>query len=101
MKKYKKKLPRTFIVSLQWQIVKLVEEHNSVTLYEQLLIAALVEVHSKLEQRLIDVKKEYGISFSPVQAFSIRLLSFYVPAGNPYTANILRQMADEIHQFYS
>lgn len=69
---------------------------------EQLFLAGIAEVKFRLEAKLLKCEPKFGITLTPVQALSLRMLYTDCVAGQTeYAANKLRMIANDIHQFYA
>src|SRR5690606_23547496 len=70
---------------------------------DKLIIAALMEIRTRLYTRLAHSRLQYTMTLTPVQALAMRI--FYTdfvhqdPTG--YMANRLRQISDQVYQTYS
>ncbi|HMO62224.1 MAG TPA: hypothetical protein PKC39_08255 [Ferruginibacter sp.] len=68
---------------------------------DKLHYAVLAEIKCLAEKRLIDVRKEYSISFTPAQAMALRILATdYITEKTSYIGNHLHAMSNQIHQLY-
>jgi len=101
MKKYKTKLKYDFMEALVEIADSTIKLYPVETDDDRLFIAGLAEARSCLYKRLENYRLEYTVSFTPVQAFALRLLHAARRILNPYTANRLRQISDEVHKHYS
>lgn len=100
-KTYKKKLSRQIVEGLhdliQVLLAKPVTEDD-----DKLHYAVLAEIKQAAEKRLLDVRKEYTISFSPAQAFALRILATdYMTEKTSYMGNQLHLMSNEIHKQFN
>lgn len=103
MKKYSTKLKYDFAEALVEVIAEALVQITPADDDDRLFLAALAEVKTRLQTKLVTWRPAYTVSFSPVQALSLRLLYTDEFRGQSptYTGNRLRQIADEIHQHYS
>jgi len=102
VKKYKAKLQQQFMHNLIEIMDQVIREYATKdTNGDRLFAWGLLEVRDRFLDRLDNYRKEYTFSFTHVQAQSLYLLNSVYRPGSPYTANRLRQIADEIHQHYS
>lgn len=69
---------------------------------DKLLMCALREINICFQKKLVDVQKECAISFTPTQAFALRILSTdYVHDKTSSIGNRLHQIANEVHKQYN
>jgi hypothetical protein len=68
---------------------------------DKLLYAVLNEIRMEMKGRIAKEKKEFTVSFTPAQAFAIRILAFdYEIRKTSYLGNAIHKMANEVHKFY-
>lgn len=99
-KKYKIKLSVDFIESLHNVIGVLILTKVDAD-DDKLLFSVLADVRGIMSERLNTEQKESTISFTPAQAFALRILSTdYVMNKTTQTGNRLHQISNEVHNFY-
>ena len=103
MKKYKTKLKHDFAEALLLILDDVFERIVPGDDEDQLWLAALAETKLCLQKKMVMYSREYSITFTPVQAISLRLVYvyFFQFIHNEYTANRLLQIANEINQLYT
>ena len=103
MKDYRTKLKYDFAEALQQVISEALTRIYVADDDDRLYLAALAEVQIRLQKKMVVYRPAYVTTFTPVQALSLRMLyqDFGEELANQYTANRMRQIADEIHQHYS
>ena len=99
-KKYKTKLSLDIIQSLHsiigMLIITKVEADD-----DKLLFSVLADVKGIMSDRMDTLQKEATISFTPAQAFALRILSTdYVMNKTTQVGNRLHQISNEVHNFY-
>lgn len=101
--KFKTKLKKEFVESLFSIIEKILQQYaHDCTDDDNMLRALFVEIWDKLYRKQGDVKKEYAISFTPAQAFALRILyTDFINENNSYTGNKLHLISNEIHKQFS
>lgn len=69
---------------------------------DKLLAAVLNEISEKIYSKLYTHQNEYQLTFTPAQAFAIRLLyTDYVQTPTSYIGNKLHQVSNQIHQHFN
>jgi hypothetical protein len=103
MKTYSAKLKADFMSELATIIGRAMQDVPPADDEDRLLLAGLFEIRQRLLKKMVEPKGEFKITFTPVQAISLRLFfrDLVDNAGTDYGTNRLRQLADEIHQHYS
>jgi hypothetical protein len=103
LKKYKTRLKYDFAEALVAIINDAIGQVYAGADDDKLFIAAIAEVKIRLYKKMETVAGSYTISFSPVQAIALHMLytEFIGDLRNQYTANRMRQIANEIHRHYS
>lgn len=104
MKKYKTRLSAEYCAYLKKWIEKTLNEDEDITANPTVLIiiAALAEVALVIRKKEVVYKREYSISFSPVQAFALAWLYESIPTDHSnHFINRLMQMNNEILQQYA
>ena len=97
-KKYQTKLDASMAEGI-YEIIDTLLHTTVTTDDDKLVFCALAEIHEKLASKIH--KKEGTISFTPAQAFALRILSIdYVSNTTSYTGNKLHQISNEVHHFY-
>lgn len=101
LKPYKKKLKRTAYEGLT-SAIKILLASPVQDDDDKLLYAVLAEISAAGEKRLLDVRSEYTISFSPAQAMAIRLLATdYMHTDKvSHVGNLVHQISIEVHKTY-
>ena len=99
--KYKAKLRRDTMEGIntviQALLVKKLESDD-----DKLLLCALQEVSIVFQKRLIDVQIDCTISFTPTQAFALRILSTdYITDKTSAIGNRLHQIALDVHKQFN
>ena len=92
LKPYKKKLHRDTVSGLADAITHLLTLDNIMDHEDRLHLAILAEVKCLAEKRLLSIKPEYTISFTPAQAFALSILS------NDYFADKRTYLGNKLHQ---
>lgn len=99
-KKYKISLTLSVCESLHNCIVTLMMKEVSGD-DDKMHMAILAEIKDRLFIKMNNIQKVYAISFTPAQAFALRILAIdYQMPKTTQLGNKLHQMANEIHQFY-
>ena len=101
-RKYKTKLTRCMVDELIVFIERLLVAPCSDTSdYDTLLMCELAEVRRKLVSKTEFVQQQYTISFTPAQAFAMRILfKEYIRNPTTYLGNKLHTMSNEILHHY-
>jgi hypothetical protein len=70
---------------------------------DKLHFAVLAEIASMGEKKLLDVRSDYTINFSPAQAIAIRILAvdYMYDAKTSYIGNTLHQISNQAHKQYA
>lgn len=99
-KKYKTKLKLDVIQSLHSIIGMLIMTKVEAD-DDKLLFSVLADIKGIMSDRMDNLQKEASFSFTPAQAFALRILSTdYVMNKTTQTGNRLHQIANEVHNFY-
>ena len=100
MKPYKTKLSRQMLESLH-SLIELLLASQVNDDDDKMHFAVLAEIKHRLYQKLDSVQNEYHASFTPAQAFALRILALnYATDIKTYTGNRLHQIANEVHKQY-
>ena len=100
LKPYETKLDRDFMECLQIIIAKLIasdlQEDD-----DKMLMCLLAEIKHRIYLKLDNGQKETTMSFTPAQAFALRILfTDYVMDNSTSTGNKLHRIANQVHKFY-
>ena len=99
-KKYKAKFTLDVIQSL-YNIISMLITTKVEADDDKLLFSVLADIKGIMSDRMDNVQKEATISFTPAQAFALRILSTdYVMNKTTQTGNRLHQISNEVHNFY-
>ena len=100
--KYKTKLKKEMAEALLQVICRVLEYNIPADDDDKLLFATLDEIRRKLDVKLLDYNQSYNLTFSPAQAFALRILSTsYVLDYTSYLGNKLLKISNEVHQQFS
>ena len=103
MDKFKTKLSYELTTGLMRLLQHVLTESHPDNTDEMLHMAALAEVLAVLNKKLLEYKKKYSLSLTPVQALAMRkLYTDYMSDVEPtnYLANSLLKLSNQIHQQY-
>jgi hypothetical protein len=102
LKPLKKKLKRDGLQGIT-DTIKMLIQKPVIDDDDKLHFAVLAEIARNGEKKLLDVRTDYTITFSPAQALALRLLATdYMPdARTKHVGNIVHQIADEALKLYA
>lgn len=99
--KYKFAMKRQLAETLK-QSIEEVLDNNPVNDDDKLHYAVLAEIKDRLYAKLGKYQTNYTISFTPAQAFALRILyTDYINNPTSYLGNKLHGLAVEVHQQYN
>ena len=100
-KKYKAKLRRETMEGINTLIEALLTREYSDD-DDKLLMCTLREINIVFQKRLVDLLKDCTVSFTPAQAFALRILSTdYVHDKTSSIGNRLHQISNDVHKTFN
>ena len=100
-KPYKTKFKRQLLEALD-KLIEVLIEQNPQADDDRLLLSVLSEIQARIYAKLYTVQGEYQMSFTPAQAFALRLLyTDYVNNPTTYLGNKLHMISNEVKQHFS
>jgi len=99
--KYKFEMKRQLAETLK-QRIDAILDNDPANDDDKLHYAVLTEIRDRLYVKLIKYQTDYTISFTPAQAFALRILyTDYINDPTCYLGNKLRALAVEVHKQFN